>query len=132
MGFLMDKVCLAVFSCLLWCQVVLAQNMASDHYGIKARVISAGGSAIVSQHYESISTTGQPTPVEANDFLPASDSYTLKPGFWYQVRPEECECTLSKFAQSFGETTAVPSNCCDIDWEGDVDGDDLFLLLPGL
>ncbi len=122
--------------CLVWLGMfpVLChgENMASESYEIKARVMSAGGGAMGSQSYENKSTLGQPTPIAGEGVLPGSASYTLMPGFWYQVRPGECECRLKEFSRSFGENTGTPSNCCDIDWDGDVDGQDLFLLIPGL
>ena len=132
----MVKIYLIVFSCLVWfgasVPVSQAQNMASESYEIKARVMSGGGESQSSDNYENQSTLGQPTPIAGNSLFPASGSYTMKPGFWHQVRPEECECSLNSFAMFYGENTGTPSNCCDIDWDGDVDGEDLFLLIPGL
>jgi len=86
-----------------------AGPMSSDNYQITTTVMSGGGGYMGSTNFQMNATMGQPSPLIYPDDPPRSINYDLLAGFWYTV----------------GTFVGCPA---DLDFDGDVDEDDLELL----
>ena len=109
-------------------------GMQSDSYAITTDVISGGGGAMTSGSYSLQSTIGQPSPLLDQVAPPYSDVYDLYPGFWYTMETGPVCVDLAAFAASFGSLDGDGNYniSCDLDSDGDVDGDDLHDFIAGL
>ena len=104
------SIILFTLTCLLVMPALAWSTMKSDHFEIKASVMSGAGGPMNSANYSGNSVLGQPTPVMLQNNHPWSDGFTLYPGYIY---------------------TVLPSCSGDLDVDGDVDGSDLYIFLLG-
>ena len=107
----------------------LSADSASASFTIPTSVISSGGiQASESESFILRSTIGQATPLMEHDAPPLSQSFDHYPGFWYSVGPEAGCGAIIDIATNFGTIIEKGTSpvCCDYDFDGDVDGRDLY------
>ncbi len=106
-------------------------GMQSANFKIPTSHFSGGGAFTGSANFKMQSSAGQSSPLMDADDPPWSSSYDLYPGYWYTLNAGLADCGLAAFAAAFGSLSgdANYSPVCDFDEDGDVDGEDFFVLI---